>query len=64
MNPTKKAPAIEALIDKLGNFPRRKSIQTNTCALCGKIVKGFKDQLSLKEYTISGLCQECQDDIF
>ena len=24
----------------------------------------FRDQLSAKEYTISGLCQDCQDDFF
>jgi len=24
----------------------------------------FRDALSSKEYTISGLCQDCQDDIF
>ena len=24
----------------------------------------FKDQLSLKEHSISGLCQECQDQMF
>ena len=26
--------------------------------------KGFVDELSKKEFEISGLCQECQDDIF
>lgn len=33
---------------------------------CGKadVGEGFRDLLSAKEYTISGLCQECQDMIF
>ena len=36
------------------------------CPLCGvKIdVKTFKDSKSFKEFTISGMCQACQDDIF
>ena len=31
---------------------------------CGGDANHFRDALSRKEYTISGLCQECQDDIF
>jgi len=36
------------------------------CVFCGKPIKmeDFKDQLSIKEYEISGLCQKCQDDTF
>ncbi len=36
------------------------------CPFCGKDpnVKGFKDELSMKEYEISGLCQDCQDEVF
>ena len=38
----------------------------NVCVFCGKEIKteDFKDQLSIKEYGISGLCQKCQDDTF
>ena len=33
---------------------------------CGKIVTeaSFRDSISLKEYGISKLCQECQDSVF
>ena len=36
------------------------------CVYCGKEIKmkDFKDQLSIKEYEISGLCQKYQDDTF
>lgn len=34
------------------------------CLFCNKQIKGFKDELSKKEYQLSGLCQECQDRIF
>lgn len=46
-------------------FPgRREAIQGHTCMICKGKVEGFKDELSQKEYLISGLCQECQDKIF
>ena len=31
---------------------------------CDKPRKTITDALSLKEWTISGICQECQDEIF
>ena len=36
------------------------------CPFCHKTVNAeeFKDELSLNEYHISGLCQQCQDRIF
>lgn len=34
------------------------------CVKCKQPVLGFKDTLSLKEHSISGLCQSCQDVIF
>lgn len=36
------------------------------CTGCGKPIKDsdFKDLISRKEYSISGLCQFCQDEAF
>jgi len=34
------------------------------CPYCGKLITDFKDELSLKEFQISGLCQICQDEVF
>lgn len=31
---------------------------------CGQPVGPFRDELSAREYQISGLCQKCQDSIF
>ena len=41
-------------------------IKENKCAFCNKgiIESEFKDELSKKEYSISGLCQGCQDKTF
>ena len=37
------------------------------CVFCGKFVdpkKDFRNAISLKEFTISGICQACQDGVF
>ena len=36
------------------------------CVTCPNSIEedDFRDDLSKKEYGISGMCQECQDDIF
>lgn len=40
--------------------------QKGICPFCGKEVnqEEFKDELSRKEFEISGLCQNCQDSFF
>lgn len=37
-----------------------------TCVICGVSVNvnALRDELSRREYQISGLCQECQDGVF
>ena len=34
------------------------------CNWCKQDLKGFRDDLSVKEYEISGFCQSCQDKTF
>jgi len=64
--PTKKAPEMEKLIDATNpsGRKRRDSIKADICSWCGKPAAEFEDDLSRKEYSISGFCQECQDGIF
>lgn len=40
--------------------------EKGVCVYCGKKIEmeDFRDELSVKEYGISGLCQKCQDDTF
>jgi len=46
-------------------FPKiTKVIEEGFCVSCGKKITGFKDEISHKEYQISGLCQKCQDSVF
>tara|TARA_Y100001951_G_C11240879_1_gene240424 strand:- start:598 stop:810 length:213 start_codon:yes stop_codon:yes gene_type:complete len=68
MKATNKAPEIEAFLSSLIDSPltRTETIEQGICAGCGHDVlnTSFRDPLSFKEFTISGLCQQCQDDIF
>ena len=47
-------------------FPKQvKLIDQGKCPFCGEQINPvFRDELSLKEFKISGLCQECQDKTF
>lgn len=43
---------------------RTEAIENGHCVSCGNGIPGFRDELSEKEYKISGFCQSCQDEIF
>jgi RNA polymerase-binding transcription factor DksA len=46
-------------------FPEAiKNIDNGKCPTCGGPIGEFKDELSRKEFKISGMCQKCQDKIF
>jgi len=40
------------------------AIANSICVDCQKPATQFKDELSSKEYAITGLCQKCQDSVF
>jgi hypothetical protein len=42
------------------------SIENGECPTCGREIqeKDFKDEASRREYSISGMCQWCQNKIF
>lgn len=66
--PSEKSPGVERLLDKVAKYafgrPRKETIQQSKCVTCGKPATEFRDALSRKEYTISGMCQECQNSVF
>lgn len=68
--PTDKNQKLDNWIDQLGSnineksAGRRTSIQNDVCVFCNGPATEFKDVLSAKEFTISGICQSCQDEIF
>ena len=66
MEPSKKAPGIEAFLENLTG--RTTAITQQTCVRaptgCGGPATEFRNALSRREYQISGLCQKCQDEVF
>lgn len=68
--PSKKSEPMNYLLDKISKsmygIPRRVAILTDQCVMCGAACpqNSFRDEISRKEYAISGMCQQCQDKIF
>ncbi len=66
--PSKKSPQMETFIDisarKMFGRTRTGAINSDMCVCCGGDALFFMDELSRREYSISGLCQKCQDKTF
>ncbi len=62
--PSDKDPAIDAMLTELFGVDRKEMIRLNRCVTCGNSAGEFRDPISEKEYTISGMCQNCQDSVF
>ena len=67
MKANDKSNEIDAMLTSVFGVDRVKTISGGTCVSCdaeGIIATSFRDDISRKEYSISGLCQSCQDDVF
>ena len=67
MDPTYKDSTIDNFIFSMMGRDRTATIAAGECVTCdskGNNAKSFSDDLSRKEYQISGMCQKCQDDFF
>jgi len=63
--PTPKSPSIERMLSALTNGKNRiVAIKSGKCMTCDNPDMDFRDALSVREYTISGMCQRCQDEVF
>jgi len=54
-------------IMKAAGFEKEvKAVENHKCPFCSRDIdiSTFRDKLSLTEYKQSGLCQDCQDEIF
>lgn len=56
----------EGIMKALGFETEVLATKFEVCPICETEIyfRGFRDELSLKEYKISGMCQQCQDKIF
>lgn len=58
-----KTPEMKAAIE--GVFPGTlQAIAEHKCPLCKGAITEFRDEVSKREYKISGMCQKCQDEIW
>jgi hypothetical protein len=62
--PEPKSKAVTDMLDTF--FNRSTSILNSQCTntQCAEPNLNFKNEISQREYTLSGLCQNCQDDVF
>ena len=61
---TFKHQGIEQMLTALTGVSRVGAVSEASCVTCSGEAKSFRDALSEKEYTISGMCQSCQDSVF
>ena len=70
IEPSYKAPQIDALLSQIifNGKDRVEVIASGDCLTCDEArdlkATSFRDDISRKEYSISGMCQSCQDDVF
>lgn len=55
---------ILKILGTLGFKEELKLIEQEKCPICEGNIIEFKDELSKKEFKLSGMCQDCQDKIF
>jgi hypothetical protein len=61
---TSKHPEIEQMLSYITGVSRVGAVAEASCVTCKGEANTFRDALSQKEYTISGMCQPCQDSVF
>jgi len=59
-----KSIAMQSLVRAAAPYGKNLGQDQVACALCNKPALTFKDELSKKEFGISGMCQDCQDAFF
>ena len=65
MEPTEKSSGVESILAKIsGGKNRRSYIQAGKCIITGEDAGPFRDELSEREYQISGIGQKMQDKLF
>lgn len=55
---------IDSLAEEMFDMKQSDAIQSCTCVVCKYPATAFRDELSEREYKISGMCQKCQDEFF
>ena len=62
--PTEKSSVVASAISSIFGKDRRSYILAGKCIITGKDAGPFRDELSEREYQISGMGQKAQDQMF
>lgn len=57
----------EAIMEQAGFGKEVEMVKKRFCPGCGAAIhrpEDFRNEISRREYRISGLCQKCQDQVF
>lgn len=64
MKPTEKSSEIDQALTDIFGIDRKGSVEANTCVFCKASLSNFRNAISEREASISGMCQACQDKTF
>lgn len=66
MEPISRSPKLNKMLSSLMGKDIEQTIRDNKCMTCDCFVypDKFRDKTSKHEYTVSGMCQHCQDSVF
>jgi hypothetical protein len=56
--------ALDSVSEELFGTSRTEAITKDTCLFCKGDASEFRNDLSRREFNISGICQVCQDEVF
>ena len=63
-----KTAGMENMLDDMAKVlfgrGRKVAMDNQMCVMCGNDANRFTDELSRREYGISGMCQSCQDGTY
>ena len=62
--PTRNAPEIRAIQSTIMGGDINQAIRQDVCISCHGPATEFKNDISRREFRISGMCQICQDSVF
>jgi len=55
---------VDGITKQLFGRSQIESAAQQACVICGGPADAFKDEISRREYSISRMCQKCQDETF
>ena len=55
---------LEDIVSNIFGVSRKASIKGDVCVTCKGAATTFIDEVSRREFAISGMCQSCQDTVF